>query len=104
MIMDTFKLGLVVVTDNDNKICGVITDGDLRHLIANQSLDLTIPISSIMTKNPKTVLYTTPLYDVLNLMESFQITVIPVTDETRCVIGIIHLHDILGKGAFKFSA
>ena len=44
-----------------------------------------------------------PAYDALNLMESHQITVLPITDETGKILGIVHLHDILGKGQFKFN-
>jgi arabinose-5-phosphate isomerase len=43
-----------------------------------------------------------PAYDALNLMEKHQITVLPISDESGIVRGILHLHDILGKGEFKF--
>jgi arabinose-5-phosphate isomerase len=36
-------------------------------------------------------------------MEKYEITVLPVTDPSGKVCGILHLHDILGKGAFKFN-
>jgi len=39
----------------------------------------------------------------LNIMEQHQITVIPVTNSAGEVQGILHLHDILGKGEFKFN-
>jgi len=37
------------------------------------------------------------------MMEKYQITVLPITDSDRRVLGILHLHDILGKGEFKFN-
>jgi arabinose-5-phosphate isomerase len=45
----------------------------------------------------------TPAYDALNIMEHKQITVLPIVDEQNCAVGILHLHDILGKGEFKFN-
>lgn len=56
-----------------------------------------------MTKKPRTVAPDSPAYDALNMMEKFQITVLPITDSTGKVRGIYHLHDILGKCAFKFN-
>jgi arabinose-5-phosphate isomerase len=44
-----------------------------------------------------------PAYDALNMMEKYQITVLAITDSAGKVRGILHLHDILGKGAFKFN-
>jgi len=41
--------------------------------------------------------------DALNLMEKHQITVLPIVDDQQIVQGILHLHDILGKGEFKFN-
>ena len=56
-----------------------------------------------MTKKPRTVAPDSPAYDALNMMEKYQITVLAITDSTGKVRGILHLHDILGKGAFKFN-
>jgi arabinose-5-phosphate isomerase len=60
-------------------------------------------VEEIMTPDPLTIAPETPAYDALNLMETHQITILPITDEGRRVVGILHLHDILGKGAFKFN-
>ena len=56
-----------------------------------------------MTKNPRTVKENSPTYDALNLMEQHQITVLPIINSKGEVLGILHLHDILGKGEFKFN-
>lgn len=101
-VIDRFRLGVVFICDN-NALKGVLTDGDVRHLIAKGKIDGDLPISQVMTKNPKRILAGTPVYDALNLMETHQITVLPVTDEAATILGMIHLHDILGKGQFKFS-
>jgi arabinose-5-phosphate isomerase len=56
-----------------------------------------------MTKNPRSIKENSPAYDALNIMEQHQITVLPVVNSRGEVQGILHLHDILGKGEFKFN-
>ena len=100
--IDKFRLGAVLVEEN-KKLKGIVTDGDIRHLVAGNKLSDKLTIEDIMTENPKSVFHETPVYDALYLMEQFQITVLPVTDNTGAIIGILHLHDILGKGEFQFN-
>ena len=100
--IDKYRLGAVLVEEN-KKLKGIVTDGDIRHLVAGNKLSDKLTIEDIMTENPKSVFHETPVYDALYLMEQFQITVLPVTDNTGAIIGILHLHDILGKGEFQFN-
>lgn len=101
-VIDRYRLGIVFVGDN-NTLKGVLTDGDVRHLVARGKMDGTCSVHDVMTANPKRITEGTPVYDALNQMEAHQITVLPVTDKKDTIIGVIHLHDILGKGQFKFS-
>ena len=103
--MDKFKLGIILVLEKKSKLIGVITDGDIRHFIAEKIFNFNeITAEKIMTKNPHTIYAKSFLYDALNIMEKHQITVLPVIDKNNILQGILHLHDILGKGAFKFNA
>jgi arabinose-5-phosphate isomerase len=102
--MDEAGLGVVLISDADGALGGLITDGDIRRLVARRRPVHELSPAEAMTRNPKTVRPDTPAYDALNLMEVFQITVLPVTGPDRRVRGIVHLHDILGKGKFKFDA
>ncbi len=102
--MEEYKLGVVLILDEINRLSGIITDGDVRHCIAADINDfLNIPVETVMTDNPLTISADSPLYDALNMMEKYQITVLPVTGKDKTMEGILHLHDILGKGAFKFN-
>jgi arabinose-5-phosphate isomerase len=103
MVIDRFKLGVVLVVDSSNRLQGILTDGDVRHLMAMGSWNPDRVISGVMTRNPKHLATETPAYDALDLMEHHQITVLPITDNQKIVVGVLHLHDILGKGQFKFS-
>lgn len=101
--IDRFRLGVVFVVDSSNKLDGLLTDGDVRHLMALGEWTPDRAVTRVMTKNPKHLTTGTPAYDALNMMEHHQITVLPITDDGGIVVGVLHLHDILGKGQFKFS-
>ena len=102
--MEKYKLGAVLICDNNQKLAGIITDGDIRHSIATNAVDFSdASVDSIMTKSPQSVSADSFLHEALYIMEKFQITVLPVVSSNNKLEGILHLHDILGKGAFKFN-
>jgi arabinose-5-phosphate isomerase len=101
--IDRGRLGTTLVTNPQNKLNGIITDGDIRRLVASGRSFLKLSVEDVMTKNPQTITESSPTYDALNIMEKHQITVLPVVNTREEVQGILHLHDILGKGEFKFN-
>lgn len=100
--MDQHGLGAIIVVTPSGELAGIFTDGDLRRMIAKGAAITDVPISSVMTPSPLHAQDHVPAYDALNLMEQHEITVLPIVDEKGHVTGILHLHDILGKGEFKF--
>ena len=101
--IDRLSLGVAFVLDDNDILTGIITDGDLRRFIAKRKSLETMRITDVMTPNPRRVGPDTPAYDALNIMEQYEITVLPITDSRGKVMGLLHLHDILGKGEFKFN-
>ncbi len=101
--IDSCELGAVFVVDADNILVGILTDGDIRRFVARQKASFDQPVDTIMTRDPRTLSPEAPAYDALNLMERYQITVLPITGPTGEVKGLLHLHDILGKGEFTFN-
>jgi len=101
--MNRLELGAVLILGDGGILAGIVTDGDLRRAIVAEKQIFNTPLEAIMTRNPRTVGPDSPAYDALNIMEKYQITVLPITDASGKVVGILHLHDILGKGAFKFN-
>ncbi|NPA49854.1 MAG: KpsF/GutQ family sugar-phosphate isomerase [Thermodesulfobacteria bacterium] len=95
-------LGCALVLDDDGSLCGIVTDGDLRRALLKYGDFRDLPVERVMTKNPKTIAPEALAADALYVMEKNLITVLPVVAE-RKVVGIIHLHDVLGKGQFKFT-
>jgi arabinose-5-phosphate isomerase len=103
-IMDRFSLGAVLVLNRYRQLQGIITDGDIRHAIARGITDYHgLTAGDVMTRNPRCSSVDAYLYDALNLMEKYEITVLPIVDSDNRLEGILHLHDILGKGSFKFN-
>lgn len=102
--MDQSRLGAVMILDQGKKLKGLITDGDIRHCMAENRHELNRQsVDTVMTQNPHTLSAESFLYDALNLMEKHQITVIPIVDDNKKLEGLLHLHDILGKGSFQFN-
>jgi len=96
--MTSKGFGAVAVVDDEGKLCGIITDGDLRRFI-NRGGDLNNSLAGdVMTKNPKTARMDELAAEALRRMEDYKITVLIITDEDRKPIGIIHMHDILRAG------
>ena len=94
-------LGAVSVVDNDNKMIGVLTDGDIRRGLSQGFSFLTMPVTELMTKAPKTITQDKLAAEALHLMESNKprpITVLPVIDAERHVIGLLHMTDLVRQG------
>jgi arabinose-5-phosphate isomerase len=90
------RLGVTAVVEN-NKVVGIITDGDIRRMLNNSENISGLTAQEIMTKNPKTIKSTDMVSDALNFLEDFSITQLVVVDNDEYK-GIIHLHDILKEG------
>jgi len=90
------RLGVTAVIDN-NKITGIITDGDIRRMLNDRDNIAGVTAQDIMTHNPKTIRSTDMAVDALNTMENYAITQLVVADEGEYK-GILHLHDILKEG------
>jgi arabinose-5-phosphate isomerase len=101
--MNRHSLGVILVLSADDELIGIITDGDIRRALAQNIPLTTLNVEQMMTTEPHQAHPDTPAYDALNIMERHQITVLPITDGHQKVQGILHLHDILGKGEFKFN-
>ncbi len=94
--MSQKKLGCALVFDKSENLRGIITDGDLRRFLEKKKDIYSSTAKDAMTKNPKTIFYLDSIKEALDKMENYKITVLPVVDENKRVVGIIHIHHILG--------
>lgn len=101
--IDRLGLGVTLVVNDDGTLAGIITDGDIRRAVARRLPLHDMPVDALMTVQPHALGPQAPAYDALNIMEKFQITVLPIIEADNRVAGVLHLHDILGKGEFKFN-
>lgn len=92
------RLGTAAVIEN-NKIIGIITDGDIRRMLTDTSDISTVTAADIMSSNPKTIASDMMAVDTLHIMESNNISQILVEDNGSYV-GVVHLHDLIKEGLF----
>ncbi len=90
------RLGITAVVDNE-KLLGVVTDGDLRRMLEKNQDITTLTAQDIMSKNPKTIEPETLAIEALHLMENNNITQLIVAENNN-YLGVIHLHDLLKEG------
>ena len=90
------RLGVTAVIENE-KVIGIITDGDIRRMLNENDTFIYLTAKDIMTKKPKMIQSTTMVAEALNILEDFSITQLVVVDDGEYK-GVIHLHDILKEG------
>lgn len=95
------NLGTVILHNKKKKVSGIITDGDVRRIIQKESESprlFSMPAKTLMTTNPKCIAPHRLAYEAVELMEKHNITVLPVINRSREVVGVIHIHDLVKAG------
>ena len=87
-------LGMTCVVDDHGVLLGVITDGDLRRLTGRAVTLLDLTADDVMTRDPVTIPPHMLAAEALNLMEQRKITSLVIVDESRRVVGVVHLHGL----------
>jgi arabinose-5-phosphate isomerase len=91
------RLGCTAVADNNQKLLGIITDGDLRRMLQKNPDLAAIKAQDIMTVNPKCIQQDEYAVKALQLMQENNITQLVVLDGDK-IAGFVHLHDLLKEG------
>ncbi|HSW71429.1 MAG TPA: KpsF/GutQ family sugar-phosphate isomerase, partial [Gammaproteobacteria bacterium] len=92
------KLGMTTVVNQQGKLVGIFTDGDVRRAFdKNADLHKTL-ISQVMTNNPKVIPPQLLAAEAVHIMETYKITALIVTNSAHQPIGIVHMHNILRAG------
>ncbi|HVP69596.1 MAG TPA: KpsF/GutQ family sugar-phosphate isomerase [Anaeromyxobacteraceae bacterium] len=87
--------GACTVVDGRGRLVGIFTDGDLRRLVERQAVDFQAPVSSVMTRNPRTVRPEDRLLAAARVLRSAQIDQVPVVDARGHAVGILDVQDLL---------
>jgi len=97
------KLGATLVVDGDQKLMGLICDGDLRRALTRGDDIYRKKVEDIMTATPKTIDENATSAEAIALMELNAITHLVIVDVHEKVIGMVHLHDLLGREGFRIN-
>ncbi|HEX9600425.1 MAG TPA: CBS domain-containing protein, partial [Mariniflexile sp.] len=89
-------LGVTAVVEND-KITGIITDGDLRRMLTKVDDFSKLTAKDIMSANPKRISADAMAIDALEIMETHGISQLLV-EENGHYAGVVHLHDLIKEG------
>ncbi len=94
-------LGAVSVTDSEGKLVGIVTDGVIRRAIGKSTGLIEEKVENIMTENPLVISPNKLAAAALSVMEKHKprpVTVLPVVDENKVPVGMVHLTDLLRQG------
>jgi arabinose-5-phosphate isomerase len=97
------QMGCVFIVDQHNQLAGIVTDGDVRRAMVSffkdqKSHPLESSVNLIMTQSPHSISREMLAAEAMQKMEERQITALPVVDDTKRIIGVLHLHDLIRSG------
>lgn len=99
IVLSEGRLGNVIFVDENNKLAGILSDGDLRRAIVSGVFDLNEKAINYANTNPKTLHNKDILAsDALSIIENFKIQLIIVLDENDQIEGLLHIHDLIEAG------
>ena len=99
LVMSEGRLGSVIITDKDDKVIALLSDGDLRRALMNDNFSMDCKVEDIATMNPKRLKNKELLAsDALQVIEDYKIQLLIVTDENDKLIGVLHIHDLIEAG------
>ena len=93
------RRGTVAVVNGGGTLAGVVTAGDLTRLMEKTDRFLDVKVAEVMTKSPKTAAAGDLAGSAVRLMEKHGIMALPVLDDSKKVVGMVHLHDLMKAGA-----
>jgi len=93
------RLGTVLVTDEDEKLVALVSDGDIRRALLQESFSLEDSVLKYATMNPMTCEDSNMLAsEALVLIEEKKIQLLVVTDKNKKIKGVLHIHTLIEKG------
>jgi arabinose-5-phosphate isomerase len=99
VVMSEGKLGNVLITDEEGRFTGLLSDGDLRRALMKEDFSMDEPALTYATKAPKSYRNTELLAsEALEIIEDARIQLLPITDSDNKIVGVLHIHDLVAAG------
>ncbi len=99
LVLSEGRLGTVMLTDNEGKLSGLLSDGDIRRALLSDNFSLEADAKEYATKNPLVIRDGSMLAsDALVLIENKKIQLLVVTDGEGKILGALHLHTLVEAG------
>jgi arabinose-5-phosphate isomerase len=95
--MTSKGLGMTAIVNADDRLVGVLTDGDLRRLLQRNIDVYRAVVADIMTRNPQTTTADRLAAETIELMRTRKINGLIVVDADRRVVGALNMHDLLRR-------
>jgi arabinose-5-phosphate isomerase len=90
------RAGAFIIVDNDGRLAGIFTDGDLRRRIIERRGDALLDtIDQVMVRRPKSLSHTSLVRDAVQLAREYRIDEIPVVDDDNRPIGLVDVQDLI---------
>ena len=94
LVMSEKALGMVLIEEN-NKLLGIFTDGDLRRSIESNANFQELTIEEVMTKNCKSVEAHETAFVAMQMMQSYSLNSLPVVNSNNQIVGAINMHTLI---------
>lgn len=94
------RLGATAVTDQEQKVIGIITDGDVRRMLEHADQLSGILASDIYTADPKCISPDMLAINAMELIKKYDVGQLIVSDGQGSYLGILHLHDLIREGIY----
>ncbi|PXW29312.1 arabinose 5-phosphate isomerase KdsD [Paraburkholderia caballeronis] len=91
------RMGMTAIVDQEERVAGIFTDGDLRRVLERAGDFRNLPIGSVMTKAPRTIAADHLAVEAVELMERHRINQMLVVDPAGKLIGALNMHDLFSK-------
>jgi len=95
-VLDKAALRIALVVDDEGRLQGTLTDGDVRRALLKH-MSLATPVSEVMNANPRTAEQSWTESRILAVMEQYELLQMPVVDSQGRLVGLENLHDLLNK-------
>lgn len=87
-------IGMTAVIDDEQRVIGIFTDGDLRRAFEKKIELLSLTVGDVMTPRPRTIRPEKLAVEAVEMMEQFKINALPVTDADGRLVGALNMHDL----------